>query len=212
MGVRTRKCGLVEGCWSANAAAAGGRPRHCRTHQTGLGRRSSVDVGVNISTWCVLQRSTDSAEVIEICRLHPRPPRCHRRPGNPATARTLPLLSHGLVPGHLACWSVLRPASAVDSGSDPCIYINWRTVSAHSVEQLRHRRASRFRRDPALAAGSPLSGNGGCRQAYPYTSSTLTTHLTHQKPRRPGATSRTGAPCPVQMSRALAGRGDGEPQ
>jgi len=37
-------------------------------------------------------------------------------------------------------------------------------------------------------------GNGGCHHHGVSVSSTLATHLTHQNPRRPGATNRAGPP------------------
>ena len=44
--------------------------------------------------------------------------------------------------------------------------------------------------------GDYSSGNGNCSHDGRSTSSTRLIHLTHQKPRRPGATSLTGAPWP----------------
>ena len=43
---------------------------------------------------------------------------------------------------------------------------------------------------------SQVGGNGGWAHHGRRDSSTAATHLTHQNPRRPGATSRTGYPCP----------------
>lgn len=43
---------------------------------------------------------------------------------------------------------------------------------------------------------SHCSGNGDCSHHGESTTRTSVTHFTHQNPRRPGATSRTGAPCP----------------
>lgn len=46
-----------------------------------------------------------------------------------------------------------------------------------------------------LSAGQDhCSGNGDCHQSGPVIASIDATHFTHQKPRRPGATRRAGAP------------------
>ena len=63
----------------------------------------------------------------------------------------------------------------------------------------RDRRWLRARRDQVLVdgvVGDYSSGNGNCSHHGRSTGSTRLTHLTHQKPRRPGATSLTGAPWP----------------
>lgn len=46
------------------------------------------------------------------------------------------------------------------------------------------------------ASGGQVGGNGHCTHHGRSSTSMLVTHLTHQKPRRPGATMRAGKPCP----------------
>ena len=41
-----------------------------------------------------------------------------------------------------------------------------------------------------------VSGNGGCHHSLPVFNVIVSTHLTQSNPRRPGATSLAGAPCP----------------
>ena len=47
-------------------------------------------------------------------------------------------------------------------------------------------------------------GNGGCHHHGSSTTSMDATHFTHQNPRRPGATSRAGPPCPAESGRPEA--------
>ncbi len=54
-------------------------------------------------------------------------------------------------------------------------------------------------RDAIRRLGSgQLSGSGGCSHAGRSSQSTRVTHLIHSGPRRPGTTSRTGAPWPAR--------------
>jgi ketosteroid isomerase-like protein len=56
-------------------------------------------------------------------------------------------------------------------------------------------RAYRVRQDlPGGQRGGHLTGNGGCHHHGTSCNSMRSTHLTHQKPRRPGATRRSGKP------------------
>ena len=59
----------------------------------------------------------------------------------------------------------------------------------HLITPLGTASAQRWRQPVATAQ---VTGNGGCHQAGVVSSSIRSTHLTHQKPRRPGATSRSG--------------------
>ena len=90
-----------------------------------------------------------------------------------------------------------------------------RGLREHQRLQLtRHPHAPHFRSRPlsrwgvdrrwwgvSASSAGHCSGNGDWAQAGRSLSSTEATHLTHQNPRRPGATSRTGAPCPASSSR-----------
>ena len=46
------------------------------------------------------------------------------------------------------------------------------------------------------STAAQFSGNGSCHQGGRSLGSIELTHFTHQKPRRPGTTSRAGAPFP----------------
>ena len=71
---------------------------------------------------------------------------------------------------------------------------DWRAIAARGAAI----------RAPPPCARCHLPGNGGCSHQGASTTSIRVTHLTHQNPRRPGATSRTGAPCPAESGRPAA--------
>src|SRR5262249_26455168 len=52
--------------------------------------------------------------------------------------------------------------------------------------------------DGRTPAGHYVMGNGGCHHHGVRCTSIRSTHLTHQYPRRPGATRRNGKPCPTE--------------
>ena len=106
----------------------------------------------------------------------------------------LPDLRHEDAPEWLAATSA-RAAAAPAAAADPHPHAPhfWsRPLSRWGV-------TGKVGREPS--SGGHCSGNGDWAQAARSLSSTEATHLTHQKPRRPGATSRTGAPCPASSSR-----------
>lgn len=59
------------------------------------------------------------------------------------------------------------------------------------------------RAQPHPGDNDQASGSGGCHHAGRSASRTSTTHFTHHGPRRPGTTSRTGAPCPARNGSPL---------
>ena len=102
-----------------------------------------------------------------------------------------------------------RRTGRPDSPSDLSRHLVAARDRAGSIVGLSSKLRGEYRLSPgsAVFGGKSLSpfterlvgysaGNGSCSHHGRLMASMRLTHLTHQKPRRPGATSRTGAPWP----------------
>lgn len=90
----------------------------------------------------------------------------------------------------------LRPFASLDvSPPDPiaCSVLTRARYPLRSAQRLDFR-PFLHRRTSTAGGARYVSGNGGCHHHGSSSTSIAVIHLTHQKPRRPGATRRAGAP------------------